>query len=395
MASWKKIIVSGSSAHLTAVTASNLTNDNILVAGAAGEVQSSGITYDGTTFDAGSAIIRTTGAMSASQFSGSFFGDGSALTGLATTLRVAADDLSTTDINQVQDGILFSTASNQGFGFTTGSSVNIGGTDYYAINLEAPQDLKTSANVQFSQVSIAGIGTLAQSTTDDALVIDAGNGLVLPQISSSIEPIAALAFNLGSSSNRWNNIHVGRLLGSTLVETNEVSSSAGLTLTAPELTGTITTGGVTFNLPSAQLFTVDGGDFSATGDASVGGDLTVEGDLFVNGTTTNINTANLDVEDAFILLNSGSAATGDSGIVFGGSTGTAQSGSALIWDASYNSNDGRLAVVGNMASSATGNQTPTYHVAGVYEGSAANAATAQADHAGNIRIEGDEIFIYV
>src|SRR5210317_2231104 len=101
MASWKKIIVSGSSAHLTAVTASNLTNDNILVAGAAGEVQSSGITYDGTTFDAGSAIVRTTGAMSASQFSGSIFGDGSALTGLATTLRVAADDLSTTDINQV------------------------------------------------------------------------------------------------------------------------------------------------------------------------------------------------------------------------------------------------------------------------------------------------------
>jgi len=120
MASWKKIIVSGSSAHLTAVTASNLTNDNILVAGAAGEVQSSGITYDGTTFDAGSAIVRTTGAMSASQFSGSFFGDGSALTGLATTLRVAADDLTTTNINQVQDGILFSTASNHGFGFTTG-----------------------------------------------------------------------------------------------------------------------------------------------------------------------------------------------------------------------------------------------------------------------------------
>lgn len=395
MASWKKIIVSGSSAHLTAVTASNLTNDNILVAGAAGEVQSSGITYDGTTFDAGSAIVRTTGAMSASQFSGSFFGDGSALTGLATILKVAADDLSTTDINQVQDGILFSTASNHGFGFTTGSVVTIGATDYYAINLQAPQDLKTSANVTFNQVSIAGTSTLAQSTTDDALVINAGGGLVLPQISSSIEPIANAAFNIGSSSNKWNNIYAGRLLGSVLVETNEVSSSSGLTLSAPELTGTITTGGVTFNLPSAQLFTVDGGDFSATGDASVGGNLTVEGDLFVNGTTTNINTANLDVEDAFILLASGSAGTGDSGIVFGGSTGVAQSGSLMFWDASYNSNDGRLAVKNQAAASATGNQTPDYHIAGVYEGSAANAATAQADHVGNIRVEGEEIFIYV
>jgi hypothetical protein len=391
MASWKKIIVSGSSAHLTAVTASNLTNDNILVAGAAGEVQSSGITYNGTTFDAGSAIIRTTGAMSASQFSGSFFGDGSALTGLATTLRVAADDLTTHEINQVQDGILFSTASNQGFGFTTGSVVTIGLTDYYAVNLEAPQDLRTTANVEFNQVKA---GTIAG---DAALYISPGSNQIVfgAEISSSFIPSTNVTYDLGSSSKKWDNIYAGRLLGTALVETNQVSSSTSLTIEAPELTGTITTGDVTFNLPSGQLFTIDGGDLSATGDASVGGDLTVEGDLFVNGTTTNINTANLDVEDAFILLNSGSAATGDSGIVFGGSTGTAQSGSALIWDASYNSNDGRLAVVGNMASSATGNQTPTYHVAGVYEGSAANAATAQADHAGNIRIEGDEIFIYV
>lgn len=394
MASWKKIIVSGSSAHLTAITASNLTNDNILIAGAAGEVQSSGITYDGTTFDAGSAIIRTTGAMSASQFSGSFFGDGSALTGLATILRVAADDLSTHEINQVQDGILFSTASNQGFGFTTGSLVTIGATDYYAINLEAPQDLRTSANVQFAQVDIGGSSALSKAS-NDALIITAGQGIVIPQVSSSLIPITDVAHDLGTSSLKWYEIYARNIRKTALVETNEVSSSSGLSLSAPELTGTITTGGVTFNLPSAQVFTVDGGDFSATGDASVGGDLTVTGDLFVSGDTVNINTTNLDVEDAFILLNSGSAATGDSGIIFGGSEAAAQSGSLLFWDASYNSDDGRLAIKERVASSATGNQTPDYHIAGVYEGSAVNAATAQADHVGNIRVEGEEIFIYV
>lgn len=394
MASWKKIIVSGSSAHLTAITASNLTNDNILIAGAAGEVQSSGITYDGTTFDAGSAIIRTTGAMSASQFSGSFFGDGSALTGLATILRVAADDLSTHEINQVQDGILFSTASNQGFGFTTGSLVTIGATDYYAINLEAPQDLRTSANVQFAQVDIGGSSALSKAS-NDALIITAGQGIVIPQVSSSLIPITDVAHDLGTSSLKWYEIYARNIRKTALVETNEVSSSSGLSLSAPELTGTITTGGVTFNLPSAQVFTVDGGDFSATGDASVGGDLTVTGDLFVSGDTVNINTTNLDVEDAFILLNSGSAARGDSGIIFGGSEAAAQSGSLLFWDASYNSDDGRLAIKERVASSATGNQTPDYHIAGVYEGSAVNAATAQADHVGNIRVEGEEIFIYV
>jgi hypothetical protein len=48
-----------------------------------------------------------------------------------------------------------------------------------------------------------------------------------------------------------------------------------------------------------------------------------------------------------------------------------------------------------MASSATGNQTPSYHIAGVFEGTAVNAATAQADHPGNIRVENDEIYIYI
>jgi hypothetical protein len=123
--------------------------------------------------------------------------------------------------------------------------------------------------------------------------------------------------------------------------------------------------------------------------------LTVTGDLVVTGDTINANVTNLDIEDRYILLNSGSATIGDSGIVFGGSNGTAQEGAAVIWDASYNSNDGRLAIVNDIASDATGDQTPSYHVAGVFEGTEANAATAQADHVGNIRVEGGDIFIYV
>jgi hypothetical protein len=123
--------------------------------------------------------------------------------------------------------------------------------------------------------------------------------------------------------------------------------------------------------------------------------LTLSGNLTVEGDTFNANVTNLDIEDRFILLNSGSATAGDSGIVFGGSNGVAQSGAALIWDASYNTNDGRAAIVNNMASNATGDQTPSYHVAGVFEGTEVNAATAQADHVGNIRVEGTDIFIYV
>jgi hypothetical protein len=48
-----------------------------------------------------------------------------------------------------------------------------------------------------------------------------------------------------------------------------------------------------------------------------------------------------------------------------------------------------------MASNATGAQTPSYYVGGVFAGTSADAATAEADHVGNIRVEGDDIFIYV
>ena len=154
----------------------------------------------------------------------------------------------------------------------------------------------------------------------------------------------------------------------------------------------LTTNGVAGAIVDLGLQETDSVTFGAlaiTNDAIIGGDLTV------NGTTTSINTTNLDIEDQFILLNSGSSAILDSGIVFGGTNGVAQSGAATIWDASYNGNDGRLAIVNNMASDATGNQTPSYHIAGVFQGTEANAATAQVDHPGNIRIESDEIYIYI
>ena len=134
---------------------------------------------------------------------------------------------------------------------------------------------------------------------------------------------------------------------------------------------------------------------SISGNHTFSNNVTVSGNLTVEGSQINANVANLDVEDRFILLNSGSSTVGDSGIIFGGSVGNLNSGSALVWDASYNSDDGRLGVVAEMGSTDSGDQTIAYHIAGVYEGNATDAATAQADHVGNIRVESSEIYIYV
>ena len=139
-------------------------------------------------------------------------------------------------------------------------------------------------------------------------------------------------------------------------------------------------------------------DLITTSDVTFA-DITATGDLTVTGNINQHQVTNINIEDQFILLHSGSSGTADSGIIFGGTSGTVSQGKALIWDASYNSNDGRLAVsstdVAWNSTSAFGAGTAGYYVAGVFEGSTADAATAKADHPGNIKITSSEIFIYV
>ena len=190
----------------------------------------------------------------------------------------------------------------------------------------------------------------------------------------------------------------------------DLSDATGYTGDSSLVTlGTVTSGDVSAILPAGSVsgsitspsqgtISINGTNIDLgvqTGDSPQFTNLTLSGDPTLQGDTINANVTNLDIEDRYILLNSGSSTIGDSGIVFGGANGVAQSGAALIWDASYNTNDGRAAVVNNMASNATGDQTPSYHLAGVFSGSSANAATAQADHLGNIRVLGGDIFIYV
>ena len=395
MASWKKIIVSGSQAELAAVSASNLTNDNILVAGAGGVIEGSGITYDGSTLGLGSSSVTSTGGSSilSGSFSGSFTGDGSNLTGVASDLTFADQSSNSDTLNLLSDTLTFS--GSNGFDFTVSNN---------KVTLNSPQKLGTAdsptfgtgsfAGVTVGDLNITGIANGNQLQTGAPLRIDAANVEFINGISSSLTPTVHQAFSLGTSSNRWLDLHVRE--GNIVTANVETISGSGATLTVIGDTIDIdAASGVTLDAASNITIASSGGTVRVEGTTFDGDNVTIPGDLVVNGDTVNVNTTNLDIEDRYILLNSGSSTIGDSGIVFGGSTGVQSSGSALVWDGSYNSNDGRLAVVGAMGSTDTGNVTPSYHVAGVYEGNETNAATAQADHPGNIRIDGGEIYIYV
>jgi len=346
MAQWKKLVVSGSSI-------SQLTND----------------------------LNYARNGVANQSITGSFSGNGSGLTGVSANAVAFANVTGkpalvsgssqititdTTGFAAFSSSFASADATIKGTGITGGDGITASGTI-------GGNNLSIAADVDNTSIEIDGATKLSLKAT--AVTAGSyGSATAIPTFTVDADGRLTAA----STANISTTLSIsGSTGGGTVALGSQTLSVVG---TANEIEATASGQTITIGLPN---------------NINVAGNLSVQGNLDVQGTVTNINTTNLDVEDAFILLNSGSAATGDSGFVFGGSNGTAQSGAGLIWDASYNTNDGRLAVVANMASNATGAQTPAYYVAGVFAGTEGDAATAEADHVGNIRVEGADIFIYV
>lgn len=119
------------------------------------------------------------------------------------------------------------------------------------------------------------------------------------------------------------------------------------------------------------------------GDSPTFTDLTLTGDLTVQGTTTSIETANLLVEDKFILINSGSGAA-DGGLVVNGA------GAAIGWDNS----EGRWSLD---SAGALANQTTIStdaFIAGVVDVDAGHSDIAAYQKNGNIKTDSGDIYIY-
>ena len=229
--------------------------------------------------------------------------------------------------------------------------------------------------VVFKDTSATAGGISTDAITDDNYVFDYKTGV--------------LTWNSGQAPSATQYVYmtvyqyVGRTLRSQIDD-----GTVGTSMITNGLNNRVLTAINSSSMNGEANLTFDGSLLTVTGNATITGNLTVTGDTIEN------QVSNLNVQDKFILLNSGSStATDESGIIFGGSEGAANSGSALFWNGDFNSNDGRLAVGSAAASSTTA--TPEYYVAGVISGSSDIATGSQADHYGNIRIDNGDIYIYV
>jgi len=111
MASWKKVVVSGSSPEFLDIRVDNLTNGQVVIGGGTGSVLST------TPINGTGNILATTGANNVSMtgsFTGSFTGDGSQLSGLVSFLAVSSSDNGTNDIIQLKtESLNFSGTTNE------------------------------------------------------------------------------------------------------------------------------------------------------------------------------------------------------------------------------------------------------------------------------------------
>jgi len=289
MATWKKIIVSGSQAHLAAVSASNLTEDNLLIAGPSGLIKDSGLTLTGSSLNLGSTSVT------ASAFTGSFKGDGSQLTGVVATNGFALTG-STGIAAFTYDG-------------SEAAAVAVSGAAQLTDSTVVKWDI---ADGKFVDSAITDDGSDVTINTSGEISFIAPDGIYLNPGTSAVEITGSLLVS-GGVTGSFTGSFTGDGSGLTgLVATLGISGSTGsgsidlktqnlsILGTANEVETSVSGQTVTIGLPD---------------NVTVTQNLTVGGDLIVQGTTTSLNTQDLFIEDKFIVLASGSVDNTDAGIM--------------------------------------------------------------------------------
>jgi len=293
-----------------------------------GQLTNASLTDNGTTIT-GASSIQLTGASSnlSGSFSGSFFGNGSGLTGVTATFPVTAKtDLATTDQFFINDGAnKFVTYGNlvtdlAGAGAGT-SNLTTGDTGDSLALTTIISGLSSVTSTNFTG-SLLGTSSWATNAVTATTATNATNTAVT-DTTSGTGPYY-VTFVAGTTGNQ------AQLVDSTGLTYNATTNT--LTVTASYATQALSasyatsvnnlTNAITNNTDNRVLTATGGGTINGEGNLTfdgttltVTGNEVITGNLTVQGTASFQQTTNLEVADRFVLFASGSNTAGDGGIV--------------------------------------------------------------------------------
>lgn len=413
MASWKKVIVSGSTANLAAIQVDNLTSGQVVIGGGASTLTTTAINGTGNIV----ATTNASGLVHSGSFSGSFQGvfsgslNGTAsyVTGAiftsanpalsasyALTSSYALYALNSGQAagvfpfngNAVISGSLQITGSSGGFG-VTGSSTLSGSLTVIGpatINNLTGSLFGTASYVTGSIYTSANPALSASYALTSSYALSSSYALNATQLANNLTAgngITGTAYN-GGAPQTWS-IGQGVLItvdaDNVMVTTSSLSANQIPKFSNNTLSGSnITDTGTQIQIGSAATsgLSVAAGGITVTGNSTFNNNVTVTGNLNVAGTASFTNTDSLFVADQFIALASGSnwatvpKQSGIIGVV--GSQNTGQmSGSAFLLDTV--GVHGRWAVTSSLSATAT-SATPSEYMVSVLVNQA-SAPTSQ------------------
>jgi hypothetical protein len=379
MATWKKVIVSGSSAALSALQVDNLIT-GVVTGSANGTLGIQAINGTGN-------IVGTTNATNlvhTGSFTGSFNGAHSgSFTGSAT-------------LPILSQGTGVSAFSYNG---STTATIAVSG----AAALTNNQMTKWSGSA-FQNSSLNDNGSTVTGTTSIQLTGPSSNltGSFSGSFTGALSQTLTFGTGVSGSISSYNGSAAATfaISGSATLSSNVVSKWTGTGLANTNITDTGTQ--VQVGSGASSGLSVAAGGISVTGNSTFNNNLTVTGDLTVNGTASFVNSDNLYVKDKFILINSGSNTLADSGIIVAYATGsgTGPSGSAIFLESAAAGTYGRWAVAYDVIGTATAVAADEYMVSakiGQASGPGAVNPTwgSSTNGAGNMWVTtAGDIFIY-
>lgn len=357
--SWKKIIVSGSSAELSSINVSNAVTASFFKGDGSALTN---VTAPGTI---------SSSAQLASDISGSFT---AASSSFETRLTTAEAELELTLLSGSEQVVaaLVDQNVNLGTGAITASIFKGDGSQLTNLNVAQSATVIEEFTNQTSVAITHNFGTKNVLAT----VYNSSDEQIIPgTVTTTNDNVVTVTFDSATSGRvivgKGGHIVSGSIPFANITNKPTLISSS----IAGDSQGQVKLNGVNVDITDLQ-----------TNDSPTFASLTLTGDLTVQGDTTTLSTTNLLVEDKFILLNSGSANPDEGGILIdeGGAKGHAYV---------YDSNETRFGFTGSLAHDAS-SVTPDAFVAAVVDVDAGHTDVPEYQKNGNIKTDSGTIWIY-